>query len=78
MIYFLIFKKDIKIILLYIIIEMGGFDDLPLDIKIKINILQSEVQTYRYNENLIYQIPTYNKNCNKIYNIFELPRNKKK
>lgn len=48
-----------------------SFNELPLDLKIKINILSLGVTTYTHNDNLIYQIPKYNKYGNKTINIFD-------
>ena len=54
-----------------------SFNDLPLDIKIKINLLLYEHTnpnislSYEHNGNTIYQIPKYNEYGNKIYNVFD-------
>ena len=52
------------------------FNDLPLDIKIKINLLLYQFDnpnislSYEHKGNTIYQIPTYNKYGNRIYDVF--------
>lgn len=52
------------------------FNDLPLELKIKINLLLFEHDnpnislSYEHKGNTIYQIPTYNKYGNRIYDVF--------
>lgn len=61
-----------------------SFNELPLDLKIKINLLIYEhtnpniTLSYEHKGNIIYQIPTYNKYGNKIYDVFDFLKKKKK
>ena len=46
------------------------FNDLPLDLKIKINKMASNIETYCQESNLIYKIPKYNEYGNLTISIF--------
>ena len=53
------------------------FNNLPLDLKIRINWMAGNIKTYEHKGNLIYQIPKYNEYGNKIIDIFSI-KNKRK
>ena len=54
-----------------------SFNELPLDLKIKINLLLYEhtnpnlTLSHEHKGNTIYQIPKYNKYCNEIISLFD-------